>query len=150
MLKIDFGSGYNPYKDYKTCDITFSPYLDYVYDEKNNIIIGLETNSVNIFRLKNVLHHCDIEKVILCLKKYLKTNGMVKIIEPKKEYYESNRCLDIFWYRYIYPRYEINLPPMERKDYVKLFVKYGFKILNHKTQNIYDVYTFVLSNSVNK
>ena len=29
MLKIDFGSGYNPNKEYKTCDITGSPILDY-------------------------------------------------------------------------------------------------------------------------
>lgn len=29
MLKIDFGSGYNPYPGYKTCDITQGPYLDF-------------------------------------------------------------------------------------------------------------------------
>ena len=51
MLKIDFGSGYNPKKGFKTCDITFSPYLDYVYDKENNIILDLNKNSVDEFYL---------------------------------------------------------------------------------------------------
>ena len=45
MLKIDFGSGYNPYPGYKTCDITQGPYLDYVYNTETNEIIGLQEGS---------------------------------------------------------------------------------------------------------
>lgn len=142
MLKIDFGSGYNPYKGYKTCDITYSPFLDYVYDKNLNIILGLEENSVDIFRLKNVLHHCDINNVVLCFKKYLKNDGLIEIIEPTKENYESNRCLDIFWYRYIYPRYEISIPPIKRIDYTTIFLKHNFTIYSYKQQNIYDITIF--------
>ena len=142
MLKIDFGSGYNTYKNYKTCDFTYSPFLDYVYDKNNNKILELEESSVDIFRLKNVLHHCDIEKIIICLKKYLKENGKIIIIEPQSRYYESNRCLDIFWYRYIYPRYEINIPNKLQINYINLFIKHGFKIIDKKQDDIYDTTIF--------
>ena len=37
MLKIDFGSGYNPNKEYKTCDITGAQILNYLYDKKDTI-----------------------------------------------------------------------------------------------------------------
>lgn len=140
MLKIDFGSGYNPYKNYKTCDITYSPCLDYVYDVNINKILGLKKNSVNIFRLKNVLHHTNINLIAQCLYKYLKQNGKVIIIEPKEKYYDSNRCLDIFWYRYIYPRYEISIPPCKRINYIKIFDSYNFKFYKYFDTGIYDTY----------
>ncbi len=140
-IKIDFGSGYNPKEGYLTCDITYSPYLDYVYDIENNKILGLEEKSVDEFYLKNVLHHSDIEAVAKCLFQYLKRDGIITIIEPLPEKYDSNRCLDIYWYRYIYPRYEYKIPPFHREDYVKIFKKY-FKIESHTTNEIYDIYTF--------
>lgn len=139
MLKIDFGSGYNPKKGYKTCDITYAPYLDYVYDKNLNIILNLKEKSVDIFRLKNVLHHCDIEKVIICLKKYLRDDGKIEIIEPQKKFYEANRCLDIYWYRYIYPRYEISIPSKTRIDYISICLKY-FDIEKHFKYDVYDSY----------
>ena len=142
MLKIDFGSGYNPYPGYKTCDITQGPYLDYVYNTETNEIIGLQEGSVDEFRLKNVLHHADIPKVIQCLHRYLKSGGILQIIEPRTEYYEQNRSLDLFWYRYIYPRYDIAIPPKRRVDYLKICEAY-FKISSHQNADVYDVYFFV-------
>lgn len=139
MLKIDFGSGYNPKKGFKTCDITFSPYLDYVYDKENNIILDLNKNSVDEFYCKNVLHHTNIKKVVKCLYSYLKPNGTLIIIEPQEKYYEQNRCLDIFWYRYIYPRYEITIPPIKRINYIEICSKY-FKIEKHFKKDVYDIY----------
>lgn len=141
MIRIDFGSGYNPKKGYSICDITYSPYLDYVYDLETNQIIGLEENSVDEFYLKNVLHHSNIEAVAKCLFYYLKQDGFITVIEPLPEKYESNRCLDIYWYRYIYPRYEYSIPPIVREDYVKIFAKY-LEIDSHTTNEIYDIYTF--------
>ena len=49
MLKIDFGSGYNPRKGYKTCDITYSPFLDYVYDIHKNKIIPPKNGVRKVF-----------------------------------------------------------------------------------------------------
>ena len=57
MLKIDFGSGYNPKKGYKSCDITNLPNLDYVYCEESNEIIDCrdlkKLKSCNIFFKKS-------------------------------------------------------------------------------------------------
>ena len=70
-LKIDFGSGYSPKKGYKTCDITYAPYLNFVYDRENNTIIGCEENSVDEFYLRNVVHHLpNLTNTFQCLKKY--------------------------------------------------------------------------------
>ena len=46
MLKIDFGSGYSPRKGYSTCDITYSPFLDYVYDIQLNDSNGRVTTII--------------------------------------------------------------------------------------------------------
>lgn len=141
-MKIDFGSGYNPEKGYLTCDMTYSPALDYVYDIQSNEILYCEENSVTEFRLKNVLHHCkNIQRISECLYRYLKENGVVRIIEPRPEKYDSNRSLDIFWYRYIYPRYEIFIPPVKRVDYVSIFSG-KFEIVSHDTDENYDYYVF--------
>lgn len=132
MLRIDFGSGYNPKKGFKTCDITQSPYLDYFYDIKNNKIYDLEEQSVDVFYCKNVIHHCkDIKNTINTLYKYLKKDGILEIIEPTKENYESNRSLDIFWYRYIILRPEIYIPPQKRIDYEEIILeKFDIKAKN--------------------
>lgn len=55
-LCIDFGSGYNPKAGYKTCDITTFPQLDFQYDGKDEIV-GLREKSVDVFYLRNVVHH---------------------------------------------------------------------------------------------
>ena len=74
-LKIDFGSGYNPNSDYKICDITYLPNLDFVYDQDNNVIVGCEYCSVDEFYLINVVHHLpDMKKTFSSLIKYLKSN----------------------------------------------------------------------------
>ena len=84
MLKIDFGSGYNPNKEYKTCDITGSPILNYLYDKKDTIL-NLKEKSVDEFYLRNVVHHIpDLKRTFKCLKKYLKNGGKIKIIEWNK------------------------------------------------------------------
>lgn len=144
-LRIDFGSGYNPKDGYKTCDITFAPNLDYVYDKDANVIINLEKASVDEFYAKNVLHHSNIERLVSCFYQYLKHKGIVTIIEPQVIYYEQNRCLDIFWYRYIYLRYEISIPPKKREDYTLCFKKY-FKVKQHCTFDVYDIYVFEKDN----
>lgn len=107
-LKIDFGSGYNPNSDYKTCDITNLPNLDYVYNQDKNTIVGLDYNSVDEFYLRNVVHHLkNLENTFSCLIKHLKNGGIIKIIDVRKEEYQKNVILDIIWYRYVIPRYEI-------------------------------------------
>ena len=139
MLKIDFGSGYNPKAGYKTCDMTYAPFLDYCYDKNTNTIIGLDNSSVDKFYMKNVLHHCNINNIIALMDKYLKKGGKIEIIEPTIEKYSSNRCLDILWYRVIIPRYEVAIPPVERVDYLEAFLATDkYELVNKATDSIYD------------
>ena len=133
-LKIDFGSGYNPNKDYKVCDITYLPNLDYVYDEENNVIIGCSKNSVDEFYLRNVVHHLpSIERTFICLINYLKGDGIIKIIDVRKEFYKQNVILDILWYRYIIPRYEIWFSRYYR-DYFKILEDLGMQRIEYYLQ----------------
>jgi len=134
-LKIDFGSGYNANPEYKICDITWLPNLDYVYDQNNNVILECEENSVDEFYLRNVVHHLpDIEKTFQCLLKYLKNDGVIKIIDVRKEYFKQNVILDILWYRYIIPRYEIWFSRYYR-DYFGILEQLGMEKIDY---NIHD------------
>lgn len=126
MLKIDFGSGYNPNKGYKTCDITYSPTLDYVYDIKKQTILELEENTVDEFYLKNVVHHIkELEVTFLVLKKYLKKGGKLHIIDANEKYFKQNVILDILWYRWLIPQQEIWFSRNYR-DYKKILKELGF------------------------
>lgn len=134
-LKIDFGSGYNPNKDYKICDITYLPNLDYVYDQENNVIIGCEKVSVDEFYLRNVVHHIpDMERTFKCLLKYLKDDGEIKIIDVRKEYFKQNVILDTLWYRYVIPRYEVWFSNYYR-DYFKVLESLGMERVKYYIQD---------------
>lgn len=135
MLKIDFGSGYSPRKGYSTCDITYSPFLDYVYDVHKNEILDLNYNSVDVFYLRNVVHHLKYLKLTLNkLSKYLKFNGIIIIEDCRKEYFKQNVFLDRLWYRYIIPREEIWFSNVYR-DYSIIMNELNFKLINKKYKN---------------
>ena len=134
-LKIDFGSGYSPQNGYKTCDITYAPYLDFVYDRKNNIILGCEENSVDEFFLRNVVHHLpDLKNTFSCLKKYLKKGGIIYIIDVGQEYYKQNVVLDILWYRYVIPRYEVWFS-LKYRDYAQVLMDMDFEKIAYFMEN---------------
>lgn len=133
LLKIDFGSGYNPKNGYKTCDITNAPFLDFMYD--GNKIIGCKENSVDEFYLRNVVHHIEnLEDVFSMLHHYLKKNGIIKIIDVRKECYKQNVILDIIWYRYVMPRREIWFSFVYR-DYFEILKNTGFKLVKQYIEN---------------
>lgn len=133
MLKIDFGSGYNPKPGYKTCDITYAPFLDFAYDEDKNQILYCEEGSVDEFYLRNVVHHVkDFTKLFSCLKTYLKENGTIVIVDVREEFFAKNVILDTIWYRYVIPRYEIWFAKYYR-DYSKVLTKLGFVKIDYYT-----------------
>jgi len=125
MLKIDFGSGYNLKKDYRSCDFITSPGLDFFYDKNKNMIIDktgkeIEDESVDVFRIRNVIHHItDIKPLIYYLYKKLKRDGVLFIIDCKEEFYLKNTILDIIWYRFLKNYNEIKIIPYYR-DYNKI------------------------------
>lgn len=129
MLKIDFGSGYNPKKGYKTCDMTLSPYLDFIskdnkiYDKKGEI----QKNSVDVIHCRNTLHHVkDLESLIKNFYTYLKPNGRLEVIDCRKEYFKGNVFLDKVWYRYINKNENIYISETYN-DYKKMCESVGFK-----------------------
>ena len=87
MNKLDFGSGYNPEKDFKTCDIY--GYVDYYFDP-----ISYKVNTDDKFdyiRCRNVIHHIkDIDKLSQEFNRLLTDGGTLEIIECRKEYYNEN------------------------------------------------------------
>lgn len=134
MLKIDFGSGYNPKKGYKTCDITYSPFLDYVtdgckiYDKEGE----LHPSSVDVLYARNTLHHIqDLQPLIQNFYKYLKPNGVLEIIDCRKEYFDKNILLDNIWYRYINKNNNIYISNRYR-NYSKICIEVGFKLVHKK------------------
>ncbi len=129
-LKIDFGSGYNSKNYYKTCDITFSPILDYHYDQTNNVIIGLKENSVDEFYLRNVIHHLpNIEKTFFGLDKYLKKGGILRIIDVREKFFPQNYFLDRLWYRFIVPRDDIWFSKNYR-DYKQILKNMNYRLIH--------------------
>lgn len=130
-LCIDFGCGYNPKWGYKTCDITTSPMLDYQYDGKNDII-GLEENSVDVFYLRNVVHHIpDLQRTFATLKKYLKHNGKLIIIDCRAKHFDANVVLDKVWYRFVGHDNDIYIAESYR-DYTGILLGLGFKRIFYK------------------
>ena len=99
MIKLDFGSGYNPMHDYKTCDIY--GYVDYYFDPIE-YKIDAEDNTFDVIRCRNVIHHIkDIDKLSKEFKRVLKTNGVLEITEARKEYYSSMRRSMGYWVKII-------------------------------------------------
>jgi SAM-dependent methyltransferase len=121
MRKLDFGSGYNPEKEYETCDIY--GHVDYFFDPIS-YKIDVEDELFDVIRCRNVIHHIkDIDRLSKEFNRILKKGGILEITEARKEYYSSNYYLDYLWYRFIIPRYEVWFSKKYRncKNYFKEF-----------------------------
>ena len=135
-LLIDYGSGYSPYNGYKTEDVTGFPNLDFLI--VNNKIFNKDSeiskDSVNGFRLRNVIHHIkDLEDLFSNLKSYLQLGGTIEIIECSKQNFTANFFLDFLWYRVIIPRYDIWFSKGYR-DYISIAKHYGFSLVEYKEE----------------
>src|ERR1035437_940569 len=95
MNKLDFGSGYNPQTEYKTCDVC--GYVDYYFDPIE-YKIDAEDGIFDEIRCRNVIHHVkDLNKLSKEFYRVLKNGGRLKIIEPIRECYDANYYLDYLW-----------------------------------------------------
>ncbi len=137
-LRIDFGSGYNPRPGYKTCDFIPLPTLDYWFDANNNVIMGLSEDSVDEFYLRNTIHHIpDLQGLCRLLYKYLRSNGIITVIEPCPSAFPVNYLLDCIYYRWVNSKPEIWFSS-EYRDYFRCFVVNGFSILESRAiDNVY-------------
>lgn len=104
-MKLDYGSGYNPKKGYKTSDVTGSPYLDY---HIHDLRVNCQPEIFDEVHCRNVVHHVRPEKLSKLFNEFiriLKPHGKLTISEP--EDFTSNKCLDVLWYRFVIPRPDI-------------------------------------------
>ena len=100
MIYVDVGSGYHPYKKFKTCDLQYS--CTY-YDIKE-----IENKSVNLFRCRNVIHHVnDLNEFLGTLATKLVAKGTLIIIDCLHKDFSANVFLDILWYRGIKQNHDI-------------------------------------------
>lgn len=98
MVKIDFGSGYNPRIGYASCDFIPLPNLAYYFDGRS--ITNLK-DKVSNYSIRNVLHHVkDLDYTINYLVSTLTVNGTIEITECRREYYSINYLLDSIYYRW--------------------------------------------------
>lgn len=131
MIKIDFGSGYNPKKGYSSCDITCSPMLDFVW--LNNALYSkhgrVASETVDKVYCRNVLHHIpNLDVTLKALCSYLKPGGALKIIDCDKAHFGTNNLLDKIWYRYIIPRPDIYIAN-EYRDYIAMLKSLNMRLL---------------------
>lgn len=126
--KIDFGSGYNPAKGFLSADVSTNPYLDiHIVD---NRMVEIPDKSVDVIRCRNVLHHVpepNLSSVFNEFGRTLKEGGYLIISEPPSDFFLKNQIMDIIWYRYIIPRYEVHIP-IKYVDYMKYVPSY-FKLI---------------------
>lgn len=142
-LKVDFGCGYNPLRGYKKCDITTSPTLDYQYDG-GDYIIELQSQSVDKFNLRNVIHHLpDIRRTIQCLKRYIKTGGKVIISDCDADHFAANVFLDKVWYRFVNQNADIFISPQWR-DYFTIMREEGFVCCHQSNDGLKDISVWTL------
>lgn len=125
MIKVDFGSGHNPYKKdtWISCDEHTSVYR---YDIKG-YRTNFEDNSVDIIRIRQVMHHEKFpSKLVAELARVLRAGGHVVVIETNKGNFWKNIIQDLLWYRLlnIQPYYI----PFKHRYFEKFFFECGFKL----------------------
>ena len=136
LIKLDYGSGYQPKPGFKTADICGRP--DYYV--KDCEILDMKQGACRLIRLKNVFHHVlDSKKLDSEMKRVISENGKLIVIEPTEENYESNKFWDGLWYRGIIPRPEIVWSEVYR-DPVKYFP--SFQLISRKNNNPYEILIF--------
>ena len=124
MICIDIGSGYNPKEGYLTCDTEYG--CDYYSIDE------IPDNFVDVFHMRNVLHH--VKDLNTCIKKILtkcKNDAIVDVIDCSEEYFYQNFFLDNLWYRYVNKRPDIYISPKYR-DFINIFTNNGFLLLEQK------------------
>lgn len=74
-----------------------------------------------------------MKRTFECLINYLKNDGKIKIIDVRKESFKKNVILDIIWYRYVIPRYEVWFSKYYR-NYFKVLEDLGMERIDYYVQ----------------
>lgn len=146
MIRIDYGSGYNPQPGYKTCDITESPFLDYI--SKDNKIFDKEgevaDETIDEIFCRNVIHHVkDLKNLFDNFYRYLKKGGRFVVVEPRKEFFHQNVILDSIWYRWFDGGKRNVWFSSYYRDYTKIACDCGFTIASNTLNKEKECYLFI-------
>jgi len=116
-MKLDYGSGRQPKQGFMSSDFCGSPNYDfYIRDYK---VLDTKDHSFDVIHCRNVIHHIpekDLPKLFAEFKRLLKHDGQLIISEPRKEFHEQNKFLDLIWYRFLTYDDKIMIPD-EYVDY---------------------------------
>jgi len=137
-MKLDYGSGSQPKKGFKSSDFCGSPSYDYYIQDY--VVLDALDNSCDIIHCRNVIHHIpeeDLPTLFNEFKRLLKKDGKLIISEPRKEFHKQNLFLDLLWYRFLTMNEKIMIPYryVEYKKYlvdfelVKSYNEYNNEIL---------------------
>jgi len=103
-MKLDYGSGYNPVKGFKSSDFVSGNYDYFIKDCR----VDCEDETFTAIHCKNVVHHIpDLDKLFREFNRILKPKGKVLVCDCRKEAYFVNRVYDTIWYRFVNKRYDI-------------------------------------------
>ncbi|WAB25137.1 putative methyltransferase [Lysinibacillus phage vB_LfM_LysYB1] len=124
-MNLDYGSGSKPKKGFKSSDFCGAPGYDYFI--KDYRVLDLEDKSCDVIHCRNVIHHipeADLPLLFGEFKRLLKDNGVLIISEPREEFHEQNKLLDLIWYRFLTYAPEIMVPDkyVDYKKYLEGFV----------------------------
>lgn len=110
-MKLDYGSGRQPKQGFMSSDFCGSPNYDfYIRDYK---VLDAKDHSFDVIHCRNVIHHIpekDLPKLFAEFKRLLKHDGQLIISEPRKEFHEQNKFLDLIWYRFLTYDNKIMIP----------------------------------------
>lgn len=126
MNKLDYGSGGNPKEGCKSSDFCGSPGYDYYI--KDYIVLEAKDHSFDVIHCRNVIHHIpevDLPILFAEFNRLLKEDGQLIISEPREDFHEQNKLLDIIWYRWINVNHNIMIPEeyVDYKQYLENFMQ---------------------------
>lgn len=136
LNRLDYGSGGNPKEGFQSSDFCGSPGYDYFI--KNYEVLDAKDHSFDEIHCRNVIHHipeADLPLLFNEFNRLLKENGLLIISEPREEFHEQNKLLDMIWYRWINVNHDIMIPN-KYVDYKKHLDKfetlYSYNDLNNE------------------
>lgn len=132
-MRLDYGSGRQPKKGFMSSDFCGAPNYDFYIEDY--VVQDLGDDSCEVIHCRNVIHHIpkqDLPKLVDEFRRLLKPGGKLIISEPRKEFHEQNKLLDIIWYRHIVRDTSIMIP----SEYVnyKMYFKPFFDVLSVRNE----------------
>lgn len=123
-MKLDYGSGSQPKQGFKSSDFCGKPAYDYYI--KDYKVLDTEDNSCEVIHCRNVIHHIPEQDLSILFNEFdrlLQDDGILIISEPREEFHEQNKFLDMLWYNFLVKDDMIIIPDqyVNYKKYLTMF-----------------------------